>query len=494
MLGIMKYYKIWLPLLSIVLFAGFAEMICRIFDLSEKLDADFKFITRDSAFYGVDYIQEDPFLMWSLKPGRHYGDAGVIINSQGFRGREYTKKKDGNVFRILCLGDSSTFGVHVQQQETYAARLEDRLNRESGGKTRYEVINAGVEGYSSCQGLAFYRLKGYEYAPDIVTFYFGLTDEKKKYSLSDRQLMQKDGGAAKAIRASLENNFLLSLHSYRIFRKYINRALGREQDNTFKKVTRVELEDFRKNILELNGLCRKNGAVLVLISPPLEKEGYPYSYAFPYRVLLENISGENNIPLVNIPEMTERSPIYTTPFFLDRAHPNPLGHRIIMEKIHDHLLAGRLLPGNPRMKEEQPPGGQAFTGPENAVDDYSTDVKSLRDNAGNYKKAGTVWYKQGRYQRAIENFTKAIGLNPDDAGAFNDRGGAFAKLGRYQQALEDYNEAIRLKPDYAVFYSNRGVVYLTRGDTKQGCRDVNRACDLGDCAAMKEAQSGGYCR
>jgi lysophospholipase L1-like esterase len=342
----MKYHKIWLPLLSIVLFVGLAEMICRIFDLSEKLDADFKFITRDSAFYGVDYIQEDPFLMWSLKPGRNYGDASVIINAQGLRGREYKIKKDRNVFRILCLGDSSTFGVHVQSQETYAALLEDRLNGESGGRTRYEVINAGVEGYTSCQGLAFYKLKGYEYAPDIVTFYFGWTDDKKKYSLSDRQLLQKDSDSMKALRADLENHLLLRLHAYRIFRKYINRIFGKGENNTFEKVTRVPPEDYKENILELNRLCRQNKTALVLISPPVAKEGFPLGYVLPYRALLESISKEYGIPLVNIPEMTERSPFYTTPFFLDSVHPNPLGHKIIMQKIHDNLIAGKILPGH----------------------------------------------------------------------------------------------------------------------------------------------------
>ena len=57
-------------------------------------------------------LVEDALLMWFPKP--HYSDEYININSQGFRDKEHKVKKDENVFRILCLGDSSTFGLRVE--------------------------------------------------------------------------------------------------------------------------------------------------------------------------------------------------------------------------------------------------------------------------------------------------------------------------------------------------------------------------------------------
>lgn len=494
MRSIMKYYKIWLPLLSIVIFVGLAELICRGFNLTDKLGADFKFYTRNEKDFKLDYIIEDPLLMWCLKP--NYSDGLVTINSSGFRDKEYNIRKDKNVFRILCLGDSSTFGTFVRLQETYHTLLENRLNEESGQSgIKFEIINAGVIGYSSCQGLGLYKIKGFEYKPDIVTFYFGANDEVKKFILSDKQIMQND--VQVVAKAALENNLLLKLHCYRIFRKYVTDVLDLNKNDVSKKVPRVSLDDFKKNILELNSLCKKNGSLLVLISTPLRKEDYRKEIynqdIYPYRELLENVSKEYNIPLVRIKEMTEQSPVYTSTFFFDKSHPNQLGHWIIMQKLYDYLTTSKLIPGNIKNTKKQRWDAQKYVDPENDLEYLNHALRVQQNNVDNYKKRGNAYFRLGQYQRTIEDNNTAIRLKPDDADAFNNRAGAYAKLGQYQHAMEDYNVAIRLKPDCAAFHSNRAIVYLTQGDAEKGCLDAIKACDLGDCVIIKEAKSKGYC-
>ncbi len=344
---IIKYYKIWLPLLSIVLFFSIAELICRGFNLADKVDADFKFyihnVDNDLEEY---YLVEDALLMWFPKP--NYSDEYININSQGFRDREHKVKKDKNVFRILCLGDSSTFGLRVELDETYHALLENKLNKELGHKgIRFEVINAGVPGYTSCQGLALYKLKGFKYKPDIVTFYLGGNDIGRNFYLSDKEIMQNDVPVAVKV---IINNLLLKLDSYRVLRKFIIDITKERKNNIREIVPRVSLEDYKENILELNKLCKKNGSVLVLISPPVckveffEKNLQRKKVLVQWRRELKNIAQEYNIPLVSIPEMTEESPSDTKRFFLDMMHPNPLGHRMIMERLYDCLIANHLLP------------------------------------------------------------------------------------------------------------------------------------------------------
>lgn len=87
--------------------------------------------------------------LWTLRaemparrvPFRERGtDFSVRTNRLGYRGAE---PASGGV---LCLGDSTTFGWGVEEEEAWPARLAARL-----GET---TVNGGVPGYSTVQGLA----------------------------------------------------------------------------------------------------------------------------------------------------------------------------------------------------------------------------------------------------------------------------------------------------------------------------------------------------
>ena len=58
----------------------------------------------------------------------------VSTNAKGFRGPPLEPQKTS--YRVLCLGDSVTFGWGVAEDESYPARLRKSLG--------LEVINAGV--------------------------------------------------------------------------------------------------------------------------------------------------------------------------------------------------------------------------------------------------------------------------------------------------------------------------------------------------------------
>jgi hypothetical protein len=69
-------------------------------------------------------------------------------NSLGFRGsREYGDRK--SCCRIMVLGDSMTYGVGVNDDQTFASRLEKDLSASNGP---VEVINAGSAGKGTPRG------------------------------------------------------------------------------------------------------------------------------------------------------------------------------------------------------------------------------------------------------------------------------------------------------------------------------------------------------
>ena len=82
--------------------------------------------------------------------------------------------------RIVAIGDSITKGVRpatnamaeVKPDEIYTGRIEDRL-KQLGGK----VINAGVGGNTSTQGLARFDDDVINHQPHIVLILFGANDQ-----------------------------------------------------------------------------------------------------------------------------------------------------------------------------------------------------------------------------------------------------------------------------------------------------------------------------
>src|SRR5215472_9264005 len=72
----------------------------------------------------------------------------VSINSDGLRDRDFSLEKPPGVYRIMMLGDSTTFGWGVREENTAAKFLERKLNENPlPGYKSVEVMNAGVGNY-----------------------------------------------------------------------------------------------------------------------------------------------------------------------------------------------------------------------------------------------------------------------------------------------------------------------------------------------------------
>lgn len=121
--------------------------------------------------------QPDPTLGWVLRPQQRSFtiDRPVTINSLGFRSPEVAPRKSRQGFRVLCLGDSQTFGNGVSQDETYPAVLQSILALEAEGR-HVEVLNAGIQGYGISQEVDLLERLQPSIQPDVVTIGFYIND------------------------------------------------------------------------------------------------------------------------------------------------------------------------------------------------------------------------------------------------------------------------------------------------------------------------------
>jgi len=79
---------------------------------------------------------------------------------------------------IVCFGDSVTQGTpHVHAEETFPRLLERRLrSRFAQQRLFFQVINSGVGGENTAEGLARMQSDVLDHGPQIVVVEFGLND------------------------------------------------------------------------------------------------------------------------------------------------------------------------------------------------------------------------------------------------------------------------------------------------------------------------------
>jgi lysophospholipase L1-like esterase len=106
----------------------------------------------------------------NLKSPFHGHPSGYLVfrtNNLGLRRDEDVSiEKPAGIRRVLVLGDSMTDGV-IYNAESYSTVLETKLNQRLG-ESSYQLLNAGVAGYSPLQAYLLLKLEMYRLQPDVV--------------------------------------------------------------------------------------------------------------------------------------------------------------------------------------------------------------------------------------------------------------------------------------------------------------------------------------
>jgi lysophospholipase L1-like esterase len=105
------------------------------------------------------------------------GSLTYRTNALAFRGPETSRAKPPGVFRIIGLGDSFTFGRGVRYDDTFLARLQQKLDA-AAGPGAFEVLNWGTAGYDTTDEAALLAHRGPAFDPDLVVLCFFLNDTR----------------------------------------------------------------------------------------------------------------------------------------------------------------------------------------------------------------------------------------------------------------------------------------------------------------------------
>ena len=115
-----------------------------------------------------------------------------------------------------------------------------------------------------------------------------------------------------------------------------------------------------------------------------------------------------------------------------------------------------------------------------ALNEYHAMIDSMSEGTHfifqGYSNIARIYYNAGRYEEAIEYYTRAIEENPQDAFDYLSRGNIYYhSFNNYTEALNDFNKAIQLDPDLDIAYILRESVYFNTQDYYSALDDLNSA-------------------
>jgi lysophospholipase L1-like esterase len=287
-------------------------------------------------------FEGDPLLLWRLKPSLKNAVWDFTIlstNAQSFRADYPIGRKRAGTFRIVCLGDSVTFGYRVPpvwperpndynpEWQPFPMLLQSEL-RKANPERQIEVFPMAVPGYTSHQGLAWLR-RDIEYLqPDVVIASFGWNDASAS-DVPDREAI--DTRWLPLATRWLVDHSQAFAHAALWLRK--SDGPTQASRNPFPRVLQSE---YVHNFEAMVALAREHQASVVVIGAPYRDHTTNPPEArlmTSYRGALKSAMLRNQTPYLEIIELTEAAGSVNQGFFGELIHPNHMGHRLMASEL-----------------------------------------------------------------------------------------------------------------------------------------------------------------
>jgi lysophospholipase L1-like esterase len=256
------------------------------------------------------------------------------------------------------MGDSVTFGWGVNDWECYPSQLQTFLDRWFPG--RFEVINAGIPGYSSFQAYHYYEQVVADLDPDVVIIGYGINDNRIRdwrfYGKSEEEIWAMRRGGFTRITRILEHFHLYKVFRYGYHRMILARTFLPDQ---VQPQRRVPPESYKHNLAKLMGKLKETNIFYILFIEPIAR---PFPGYGEYVEILRNFNSLYSVPLCdgfelfNCEHILKKSPEFSSwdfrgngnsnlvikinpelkhLFGQDPLHPNDDGYTIIANCLFD---------------------------------------------------------------------------------------------------------------------------------------------------------------
>lgn len=282
----------------------------------------------------------DSVVGYRLNPGKRTGS--ITVNSLGYRGRDFSMNKPEGSFRIVCSGNSITFGESASSDSTTYPALLERVIRERGEIVDpVEVLNAGVMGYTSYQCLLDLKTRLLALQPDLVILCAGWNDITfSKYIGWTPEMNWQD----------LWNFFTLK-DSYALW------ILNQRVLHIPAQVKPAPLKAFADNLDGIISVCKKHNIALAFLDPPTifsqvmtpsEERKCKINYFVrgeiplfaAYVSTMREVAAQHDIPIFD--SGLTYSASGKDSLIVDVCHPNDVGYRHMVNVLYPQVKSEML--------------------------------------------------------------------------------------------------------------------------------------------------------
>jgi len=296
---------------------------------------------RDKALFSRH--SDNPFIRYELKPNTvayicfdhpwmdyfdEHGRVRMEINSHGMRDVEYAKVPPPSTHRILCLGDSFTFGHGVPLRHSYPKQMERVLNRKYAD-SRFEVLNGGFgAGPEICNYVAFLIVKGTAMKPRTVILTLCLNDvgdvpmdirQDARISLPGRKqfrVLQLLAGGIESVR---------------------ERWMSDPDDCFRRHYPSGKVTYWKESVITAKNWCKLHEMNLLVVVYPMMvslNDRYPWVR---FHEVIADLCRENGIEILDLFAAFKGRDARSLWAHVSDQHPNPEGHAIAAGAIIEWL-------------------------------------------------------------------------------------------------------------------------------------------------------------
>ena len=112
---------------------------------------------------------------------------------------------------------------------------------------------------------------------------------------------------------------------------------------------------------------------------------------------------------------------------------------------------------------------------------YETVLRELQEDPNNILALyhlGDLYFRDGKYDKAVENFQKVVAADPSRGYVFFQMGTALSRIGRLEEALDAFAKAIPQLKHPEVAYNNMGIAYGRLGRYQDEIAAMKKAIEL----------------
>lgn len=303
------------------------------------------------------------------------GETRFTTESHGLRyPQEIAIPKPAGVYRVFCVGGSTTECTYLDDNDAWPARAEALL-RERPGLEHIEVINAGFSGLTALENRQQIEQQLFEFEPDAIVLMAGMNDHIRRLSVA--------AGETRSWHRSLVEHSMTARRLVVLFRRWRD---TQDSDGTYAldpkgevyQTLRAEcaatpvakdsaafealpdpIPEFRAQLIAIADTCRNRRVSLILATHPniyspdlppetlgllwmramIQVDGTQAPMAWHVSEIkkindcVRSIAAERNLPLIDADALLEKS----SRCYYDDCHLNVNGSRSLAESVAEKL-------------------------------------------------------------------------------------------------------------------------------------------------------------